>query len=467
MIQYIKHMIINCLRHPSMMYFFILPIYVPIRTLAEYISQYKEAFPDVASRFYFFVSSVVIGAFVSITIYFVISAIIKVCKLKQSDDVIAKIGLLCPLLLLLTTYLLLNEHISIMVKYTIMGAHFFLIRYLTNYVVLATKHFKMKHISDDQMTMANNIIHLNINFLGIIINFAFVFFLLTQSTFAFLETMLVIGCIYYYFGYFNKAKSVSISSFALALMVFILGICISSVISFIMFKSTVTVYAMILVMFIYLTLQLLKKAKNKAHVYHYIAGSFNYSVLLFPIISSLIIFLLYHHQTQPLYQYIYSFECPISALVAIIFTFFLAKKRIKTNDQALAQSTKHYGLISFLSLFLLWAMTYDNTYTFLISAVLFFLAYSTIEYVIQFNLIQTLLQNHYDTETTTLFNIYFTLIIMGVTPVLFLWFQSVITYNFHYDFYQALPISATVLFIFVLSVNLIGGKLSFPIKQMA
>ncbi|MCF6765297.1 hypothetical protein L3V82_05895 [Thiotrichales bacterium 19S3-7] len=466
MIQYIKHTLINCLRHPSMIYFFVLPIYVPIRTLAEYIIQYKEAFPDATSRFYFFVSSVVIGAFVSIIIYFVINHIIKAARIKKNDAVIAKIGILCPLILLATTYLLLNDQISIQIKYIVMGAHFFLIRYLTNYVILATKYFKMEHIPDDKKAMANNIIHLNVNFLGIIINFAFILFLITQSTFLFLESVLIIGCIYYYIQYVRKTDAVSITSLLIAFIIFTLGIVTSSLISFIMFESTLSIYLMIMLMFVYLTVKLLNKAHHHTHVYHYIAGSFNYGVLLFPIISSLIIFLLYKHHTQPLYQYIYSFEPPISAAVAILFTYLLAKNKIKTHNAALFKSTKYYGLVSFLSIILLWIITYDNTYTFLIAAVLFFIAYSTVEYIIQFNLIQMLLQNNYDTSTTTLFNIYFTVIIMGVIPVLFLWFQSMLNQYFNYDFYQALPISAAILFSLGLGINFIGGKVPYSLRKL-
>ncbi|MCF6806902.1 hypothetical protein L3V79_00655 [Thiotrichales bacterium 19S9-12] len=461
MLKTAQYILLNCLRHPSIMYFFILPIYVPIRTLAEYINQYQAVFQNTASRFSFFISSVLIGAFVSIIIYFVISSIVNSYRKDKSDQAITSIGFLCPILLLITTYLLLNDHIQIEVKYGVMGVHFFLIRYLTNYVVLKTKTFKMKQIADDQMSMANNIIHLNINFLGIITNALFVVFLAKNLTLLFLETMLIIGCIYFYIGYFKHIKVESLKSLILPVCIFFIGISLSSLISFIMLLSPMTVYLSIITMFIYLTLKLLKKT-NSSHVYQYITGSFNYACLLFPIISSLIIFLLHGHKTQQVYKFIYSFEAPISAVVAIFFTILLTKKKIKTDDYSLTKNTFFYGFISISNLCLIWILTCDQYFIFIITCSLFFLSYSLIEYVIQFNLIQILLNNQYDTKTTTLFNIYFTLIVMGITPVIFLFFQNLITQILHYDFYQALPIGMSLLFLLSFIINLFGMRFLAP-----
>ena len=337
------------------------------------------------------------------------------------------------------------------------------------YVILETKRFKVKNVPENQVSLANNMIHLNVNFLGMTTLFLFVVFLSNSIIFYYLEGALILGCIYFYLTYFKRSGKVQMSSLFKTLFIFLIGAFFASLIGYLMFLSPELIYVFVISMFIYLTIKLLKRT-NKQFVSIYIASGFNYGAILLPIMASLMVLVLNGHKYQNLYQGIYVFEPLISLLVSVLFTVLIAKNKISTKENDLAKSINYYGYLSLVGILSIWLMRYDTILSLMTASMLFFIAYSFSEYVMTFNQTQIILQNDLDAKTMTMFNIYFNVIISGVVPVLFIMINSLINYLFKGDFYHNLFISITLTYLVAMIVNLLSAKgsiVKLPQSQIA
>ncbi|WP_162902321.1 hypothetical protein [Facilibium subflavum] len=447
-----KIFFLNCIYHPSLIYFCILPIYVPMRALAGNIQGFQVVFHNAYERLYFFVDMVSIVALLGIIVWFVVFLTTKFNKTTSQDDAITLIGWFCPFALMVTTYLLLSGHYSALVVYAAMGAHFYLLRYLGVHVVLQMKKYKLQgeHILGDEIK--NNLLSFMINTLGTIVTILFVLASFYHSLLYFTLSTSFLGGVYFYFRYIHKKiHHFHLKALLKSIIPFAIGCILAMLVGIMMFAWHVFSSWLILLSFLIVSFALLRQVKPR-YVLMYITGYGQYALVLLTIMASLILFFLSSVAPKKLYDSLYMLEPVFSLLIVIVYLIGLYKSQNKIADKQIVHNVYKTNFLLIIFAISLLVLITQSLVLIIVGLIGFLLIYSIIEYRTQFNMMQIILINHYNPQTNTLLSIYTEIIRSGIIPVVFFGVLSLLRHNtqmpFGLEVLTAIMIITCVLFIF-------------------
>ncbi len=448
-----KAFIVNCLAHPALIYFCILPIYVPIRALAANISGFSDVFHSEMEQLYFFVDMISIVALLGIIVWFVIYLTTKLIHTAyKREEAISILGFFCPIFLMLTTYILLSGRFSPSVLYMAMGVHFYLLRYLGTFVILETKKYHIKDQAVLSNAIKNNLASLIVNSLGILVTIIFVLTSFYDLLLYFTLTTSFLGAVYFYFRYLKKLPSIRCRTVIFCLLPFLLGAVIAMLAGFIMYHWHFFASWLILFSFIAVTIALCYQAKPR-YALMYICNLSQYSLVLVTILSSLILFVLSPNIPVKLYDWLYIFEPVFSLVIVIFYLIQIFKQKTEITDQKIASAIfkSSFWLIPFAITIAI--MPFDSISIVVIALLVFLLCYAIIEYHASFNTSHIIYINNYSAQTNTLLNIYTEIIRSGLMPVLFILTLSAVNHlypelAFSSQIISVLLILSAIVFIF-------------------
>ena len=422
----------TCLTHPSFMYFFILPVYVPLRSLSDLLLIYKADFPNELDRLLYFADMVLIMSIVSAILFIFMRVSNKFFgEHKDSQESLYSfqiISLCSTFGLIITSSIMLNTR-HLLLLYLIMPVHFMLIKYIANYVIIAGKRYKTSLSEDKVMNskISNNIIKININMLAILATAMFVFLASNQNVLlGFVVAIEIVGFLYilfyadgilalkFYFKNHSQIKKIIVK-----LLMFTISIFFSLCVGFMLYISSVLVAVLVLVISVVFYVTLLKLKIKKEHLKINIVAGLGYGIILFTIMSSVIMFCLSSQEEITLYKFSYLFEPLISLVVTIIFLMKIFKNKIDQSDYSLMNYVKRSNYLLIPYMFSMIGIIYLGSFDF-IFFIIIFVSYSYIEYNASFSVTQVIYKSDYSDELSSMYNLFYSLLREGVIPSVFI-----------------------------------------------
>ncbi|MDA0912128.1 MAG: hypothetical protein O2809_11350 [Proteobacteria bacterium] len=446
--------LLNCIRHPSILYFCILPVYVPIRALAESISSFNQVFKDDFERLYFFSDMLIIGAILGLITWLTVMLTEKLIKdVKQKSDALTMVGFFCPFLLMLTTYILLSGKFGGGALYMTMGVHFFLLSYLGNQVILHTKRYQLVAENSLSNEIKNNLMSFIVNTLGIIVTILFVGFSFLNLLLPFTLATSLCGAVFYYFRFVRGIESFNIQVFLKCLLSFGIGALLALLCGALMYHWHNIADALVIVIIAFLSIAIALKTKPR-YVMLCINGASQYSIVVYVLMSSVLLFL-FNDQLSQIYQAVYPLEPVFSLIVVIIGLRLILRKKSQTTDATIRQNIFLFGMLMLPLLWCFYAIGSANIAWVLLAVIVFFIIYAIVEYVVMFNLRQIIFTNQYSNQTNTLLSTYLNILYQGFIPVIYLSIASLLHRYSMMAFKDVLLSSLLILVLLVILFNFI------------
>lgn len=417
-----------CLLHPSILYIFILPVYVDIRSLADLMNNYHTDLPNSFNRLLFLTDMVLVASVVSAILFVSMKIMDRYLQTSVNRDeshhgfkviaLLAAIGLVFSSTLMLASY---SHHAYTL--YLVMPVHFLLIKYLTNYVMIMGKTYNTGVTEDlvKNTKLSNNILSLNINFIGIIVTIFFVILLNYQHALvSVLIAIEALGVIYlcahdkvlssvkYYC--INREDRINLK---IRIIVLIAGLLFAVLVGSILYLSALVSAVLMLIVAGVLLMILKKSGVNNNHLKINIMAGLGYGVILFVIMSSVTVFLLTSKTAVMEYKYTYMLDAFFCLIVILIFLFKILKNQIGQGDKHLMHYIKYSNLtlvpfiLSFIAVMLIPQLGW-------LLFLIIFASYAIIEYNSSFSMRQVIYKNNYSNELSSMYSLFNIVVRNGV-----------------------------------------------------
>ena len=160
------------LKHPVLFYAFILPVYLPVRSLGEDFPVYHFLINSDYERIFYFLYVLFQSAIAGVVLSLILRILLK-RKIVAESHLLSHMrvmGLLFVLLFTLTTYWILMP-VSVTGLYLASGAHYVCSAFLANLVILEAKHYRLPlsaKNNDIAKAIGSGVFGLNVDILGIL-----------------------------------------------------------------------------------------------------------------------------------------------------------------------------------------------------------------------------------------------------------------------------------------------------------
>ena len=396
--------------------------------MAEAIDSFRLAIPDTFGRLYFFIDMVLIVAgisFILAMMMFLNKRLLKKLTSKENRHYFRFFALVSTIGLLVTSSWMLKTHDK-SILYTVMGLHFFFIKYLANFVVIEGKRHKVNLGKDVQKTkLSNNLILLNVNFLAIITTVTFVVIssysepILISAIF-----MLEIVGVMHILLYFGAGKAIHymLLHINLRMLIMMAAYVMSGIICIFLgklFYLSDYYFAVGILVFILIFGLLLSKSIKLKYILIAVNGGISYGVVLLTLMSSLLIFFLKSSYAVESYEWMYTWEPIISLIVTLLYLSLILKHKISDADGFLFKGIFNSGYL-LLPFYACIFFVYLYDYPLIIPVMVMFFCYSLIEYNVEYSITQIIYKTNFDNNMASAYNLFFSLVREGIVPATFI-----------------------------------------------
>lgn len=447
--------------HPMILYFFILPVYLPVRMLSEDITRYHHIMPSAFIRIDYF-----IYVFAQIAISGLLLALGSkwLHRIKpgfDSDFLSSQRGLaiFVSVMFIFSTYLLLSPK-SYGWMFFASGVHYFCIAFFANLVILETKHFALPIDQGAPVRLINNTVFgINLNILGMISFLIMNVFLIVANIKAYAIFCVVLECVFLAYLFFVRQYGACLISLvrgnayflrmSLAIYGFILLFCVC-----ISLAASVTVFIICLFIPVMLVLAYYLYARfDGKNVRAIFAANFSYGVVVITIMTPIIMLLFNKNSFYvALYSRLAVFEPIISGLFVLLILWLILRGLITSKTRSTYSSLFGGAGLVVLLPFIAWLILHHTSGAWMIAL---FLCYSVTESFTQYGVREIILKSGSDYEAT-LFNYYARMIWQGFVPGLYILVLSIFSHFFNLT--ESLFVSLTIMSVFSLLLLLFCVK---------
>lgn len=413
-------------KHPATQYLFILPAYLPIRSLDEQFPIYKELITNDFSRLYYFLFVLFQSAIAGILLSIMLKLMIKY-KCINTENVLAHMraySLLIVVCFTWSTYILIYP-VTPEQLYLMSGVHYFCISYLGNLIILETKHYnesRLKKTSSLNKALNSAAFGVNVDIMGMLSYFIIGFFISSHDIkyygffCCFMLVLFLLQLIFvrrYWQPVYRLFTSKSSVCYSLFYYLITISLCVS-----IAFIAFMTPYILIISFFgLFCVLKILKRTVSPISLLAIFTGASAYGVILVVLMTPIFIFSMQNAQSSiNTYSYMMPYEPLISAIVITVILFFIVRGIIKPGVNNSSIFMFKSGIVTLLLPILLYfnGVTFNGFYV-----LLFFMLYSYIESSTQYG-IREIIFNAKTDFISTLLNFYSSLTTRGVVSTLYL-----------------------------------------------
>lgn len=447
--------------HPMILYFFILPVYLPIRMLSEDVSRYHHIMPSAFMRVDYF-----IYVFAQVAISGLLLALGSrwVNRIVSKSDVTfisvqRSVGMLVSVAFIFSTYCLLSP-VSYNEMFFASGLHYFCIAFFANLVILETKHYVLPVRSENLARLINNTVFgINLNLLGMvsfIIMNAFMIFasipvyahfcvLLECAFFAYLLLIRRYG--FYLLNLLRSHKAIFFRSLAGYGLMLLLGVLLSFIASLSVF--VICVFIPFILGFAYY----LFKHFERSNIQAIFTGNVAYGVLVVSI-STPIIMLLFDKSAAytQLYSRLSTFEPMISGLFVVLILCLILKGMITSETRSTYHCLYRGASIVVLLPIMAWLLLHHASWLWMLCL---FLVYSSTESFTQYGVREIILKSNTDFEATLL-NYYARMIWQGFVPAVYILVLAILSRLFSLG--DALFFALSIMAIFSLGLTFVARR---------
>lgn len=444
------------LKHPFLIYLFILPVYTTNRVLGEDLPNNLKLLPNLYGRIEYYVLIFVLSGIGNLLLLF----LLKFLKRNDVDLLIKQrtYSLFIVLCFILTTYFMFFS-MNYVFLLLASGVHFFCIAYLGNLAVIETKYYLDKSENVNVGRAINSATGtLMIDFLSIVAVFVLAGLYWDNDVKRYgifcvaLEISLFVYLLVfkkYYKAiavFFHKKNSTIIFK---ELILFVMAIFVTMCFSLLLYKS----YLVLVLLFMLSSIcffVLLRKIKTK-NIALIISNNFSYSIFSIILMSSLPLFLLpVEIKYKDFYTNMILVEKFIAFLFALVFLFFVAKNKITIQKSfVIRQLFINASIVALLPVLLL---AFSKASLIYILLPFFFLMYGIIETISQFVVRNVVMS--FKEDNLTIYSQYFSRIIFQLlVPTLFLLIMIVFSYG-SFLVYKNLLLTILLLSIIALLLSL-------------
>lgn len=418
--------------HPSLIYLFILPAFLPLRMLGEAMPVYQQIMHSDYQRIEFFLSAMIVFALMNI----VLSGVTYLSKawisgFTERENLIwmRSLALIFSVLFVVTSGFVVVPD-STTQLYFMTGIHFFLFAFFSNFVVVEAKQFKHAFSAKSgsfALQISNQLISINANLLAIVAFFIFSLFLNNWGMLIYQHYVVIIGVgLVFYLGVVKKYYRVFLQLPTLGwgrvwrlLGLYTFALLVAAAIALLFYCSAQVVMLCCVAMMVIYTAALLTRFAIKDLLALWVSG-LNYGIVLTALLSSLFVFLLPNAASIKIYSWAIAIEPFMSLVVSMLVLYLIFKKIIvsegNSNYRYIAQCT--WLIIPF-------GLAFVGLYHYLPALLLFiavaFLCYSLIESITRYATQQLIIEKYSVHGASTLYY-YYGFIYEGIVPILFIGF---------------------------------------------
>lgn len=410
----------------GIIYFFIFPVYFPIRALGIELNAYTTVLHDSKKLILFFSQITILIAFISIFLSFCIDHLNKrFCKNQEHLIVhwYRSIASMLGIVFVISSHFVLNPA-NIMQLYLWSGIHYFIISFFQ--LLIRAEINTYKNNKETSIVQANNYFGFSLNLVGIISIFIFGWFyenkeLLVYSKYcSYLELIFVLYLLFIR-GYVKDIRIImsaspvkTIFSYVALMMLMLLTAAVLSL--FVMSIGVLApVITLIAIAFIYSTFKQSLRADDLKLI---INISLSYGLILAAFTGSVLAYFLHGIENHiDLYNFAYSSEPFVSLLLGLIMAWILVRGN---SEYKRDQLYKQVSLVNFLTplVFIIFFISLFKDQHFLLFLIMMFGVYAFVEYMSMFYLRQVTQLSEYNNIQGSRLASFNVIVLNGLCPSL-------------------------------------------------
>ena len=410
----------------GIIYFFILPVYFPIRALGVELFAYKKVLHEDSQLILFFLQVTILLSFVSILLSFFMNFINKKVLINNEYMVInwyRFIAAVFSVVFVVSSYFVLNPT-NIFRLYLWSGVHYFIISFFQ--ILIRAELNTYKNRDDTSISEANNYFGFSLNMVGIVSICIFGWFyenndLSVYSKYCvYLEVLFVLYLVVVR-GYFNDVKKILSLFGARNTLIYLLFMAIVLVIASILsyFVMSIGIIAPIITLgLISIIYCIFKKTVKKSDLILVLNISLSYGLILSVFTASIFTYFLHNSQSSiDLFNFSYSSEPFVSLILGAIMAWSLVNNYMDYSREKLNKQVSFVNYVVPLIFLIFYSLLITDKYkSFLL--VFMFGIYAFVEYASMFFMRQIAQHADYNSFQGTRLASFNVIALNGVCPSL-------------------------------------------------
>lgn len=419
----------------GIIYFFILPVYFPIRALGVELVAYKEVLHEDSGLILFFLQITILLSFMSILLSFFMDYLNKKIFLDKEYLIIhwyRFVASFFSVVFVISSYFVLNPANTFQL-YLWSGVHYFVISFFQ--ILIRAELNTYKNRNDISISQSNNYFGFSLNFVGIISICIFGWFYENNDLSIYSEYCVCLEALFVFYlvvvrNYYSDIKKV-VSFFGVkraitSLFVMVVVLALASILSFVVMSIGVIgpIMTIVLIAVIY---YVYRKTVNQSDLNLVVGISLGYGLILAVFTGSIFTYFLHNSQSSmDLFNFAYSSEPFVSLILGLVMAWSLVKNNMEYARENLYKYVSYVNfLVPFVFIIFYCQIIADHRIVLLL--VLMFGVYAFIEYASMFFLRQIAQHSDYNSFQGTRLASFNVIALNGICPSLI--YLSIYTYS--------------------------------------